>query len=74
MLGSRTNILDIRKKFYSERMVMHWHRLPKEVVESLALEVFKKHVGVALRNMVSGHGGDELIIGLDDLKGLSQPQ
>jgi len=28
---------------------------------------------VALRDMVSGHGGDGLMIGLDDLRGLSQP-
>ena len=28
------------------------------VVESLSLKVFKKHVDVALRDVVSGHGGD----------------
>ena len=27
-------------------------------MESLLLEVFKKHEGMALRDMVSGHGGD----------------
>ena len=36
---------------YSEnvflRVMRYWNRLPKEVVE-----VFKKHVGVALRDMV----------------------
>ena len=63
MLGSRTNILDIRKKFYSERMVMHWHRLPKEVVESLSLEVFKKHVDLALRDTVRGYGESGLTVG-----------
>ena len=38
-----------------------------------SLEVFKSHVDVALRNMVSGHGGDGLMVGLDDLTGLFQP-
>ena len=28
---------------------------------------------VALRYVVSGHGGDELVVGLGDLRGLFQP-
>ena len=48
-------------------------RLPREMGESLSLEVLKNHGDVARRDVVSGHGGGGLEVGLDDLQGLFQP-
>ena len=48
--------------FFSERTVRQWHRLPREVVQPPSLEVLRNRVDVALRDVVSGHGGDGLVL------------
>ena len=43
-------------------------------MDSLSLEVFKNHRDVALRDVVSGLGGDGLVVALDNLGGCFQPK
>ena len=49
------------------RVTEHWYRLPREVVESPSLEIFKTHLDAVLRSVLSvilfGRG-----VGVDDLQ------
>ncbi|KFV43505.1 hypothetical protein N341_01554, partial [Tyto alba] len=44
--------LDIRKKFFTVRVVKHWNRLPREVVDAPCLERFKLRLDRALSNLI----------------------
>jgi len=44
--------LDIRKKFFTLRVVKHWNRLPREVIDAPSLETFKVRLDKALSNLV----------------------
>ena len=43
---------DIRRKISIPRVVTHWNRLPKEVVDAPSLEAFKARLDVALGSLV----------------------
>ena len=43
--------LDIRK-FFTQRVVTYWDRLPKEVVDAPSMEAFKARLDVALGSLV----------------------
>ena len=51
-LGQGRFRLDIRRKFFTQRAVMHWNRLPKEVVDAPSLETLKARLDVALGSLV----------------------
>ncbi|KAK4822200.1 hypothetical protein QYF61_011841 [Mycteria americana] len=43
---------DIRKKFFTMRVVKRWHRLPREVVDAPSLEALKVRLDGALSNLI----------------------
>jgi len=44
--------LDIRKKFFTLRVVRHWHSLPREAVAAPSLAVLKTRLDGALSNLL----------------------
>jgi len=44
--------LDIRKKFFTMRVVRHWNRLPREAVAAPSLTVFQARLDGALSNLI----------------------
>ena len=44
--------LGIRRKFFTQRVMTHWNRLPKEAVNAPSLEAFKARLDVALGSLV----------------------
>lgn len=60
--------LGIRKNSFSEKVVGHWNKLPRKVVDSPCLEVFKERVDGFVGNI-----GGRWTAGLNDLRGLFHP-
>ena len=44
--------MSIRKKFFTVRVMRHWNRLLREVVDALSLETFKVWLDGALNNLI----------------------
>jgi len=44
--------LDIRRKFFTQTVVTHWNRLPKEIVDAPSQESFEARLDVALGSLV----------------------
>jgi len=67
--------LDIRKTFFTLRVVKPWHRFPREVVDAPSLETFKVRLDAALSNLMCLKMSLLTARGLDQMafKGAFQP-
>jgi len=52
--------MDIRKKFFTVKLLRHWNRLPSEVVDAPCLSVFNRHSDNALSNTAFTFGLEEV--------------
>ncbi|KFV46191.1 hypothetical protein N341_12876, partial [Tyto alba] len=44
--------LDIRRKFFTVRVVRYWNRLHREALDAPSLEIFKARLAGALSNLI----------------------
>jgi len=51
-LKQRKFCLNMRKKFFTLRVTELWNRLPREVVDSPSLEIFKTHLDKVLCSLL----------------------
>ena len=49
--------LDMRRKFLTQKGVMHWNNLPREAVDAPSLEALKARLDVALLVWSAGQPG-----------------
>jgi len=44
--------LDVKGESFTERVVRHWNRMPREAVDTPSLEVFRAGLDRALSNLI----------------------
>ena len=65
--------LDTGENLFSERAVLQWHRLPREVGAVTVPGGVPEPCGCGTEDVVSGHSGDGLAVGPGDLSDLLEP-
>ena len=51
-LKHRRFYLKIRKNLFAVRVLKHWHRLPREIVQSSFLEILKTQMDMVLSSLL----------------------